>query len=100
MGMSMHVIGFKPPDETWEKMKAVWDACTAADLAPPPAVEEFFDWKKPDGSGVKIDLRGSACCEEYEACCEEYEEGGKVGFEIDLSKLPADVKVIRFYNSW
>lgn len=29
MGMSMHVVGYKPADEHWKKMKAAWDACAA-----------------------------------------------------------------------
>ena len=32
--MSTSVVGIKPPDDTWRKMKAAWDACMAADVKP------------------------------------------------------------------
>jgi hypothetical protein len=47
MGMSTHVVGFKPPDEKWRKMKAVWDACEAAGTDPPAAVSKFFEGDVP-----------------------------------------------------
>jgi hypothetical protein len=42
MSMSMHVIGFVPPDGTWAQMKAIWDACQAAGVSLPDEVEDFF----------------------------------------------------------
>ena len=93
MSMSTHVVGFKPPDDKWMKMKAVYDACATARIAPPQEVEDYFSNGPPDDSGVEVGLKGHACCKKYKAEMEE-------GFEIDIKKLPPDVTVIRFYNSY
>lgn len=94
MGMNTHVVGIRPPDEMWKKMKAARDACVAADVPIPDEVMEFFNYEEPDSAGVLIDL------EDYESCCEKWGAEGKQGFEIDLSKLPENIKLIRFFNSY
>lgn len=93
MGMSTHLLGFKPPNEKWKKMKAIYDACHAADMDVPKEVDNFFGFDTPDDAGVEVDI------EEHD-CCQEYNEDGSEGFEIDVSKLPKDVTILRFYNSW
>jgi len=93
MGMSTHVTGFRPPDEKWKKMKAVHDACVAAGTDLPKGVDEFFGWDTPDNKGVTVDLEKDECCKEYNGNAED-------GFEIDVTKLPKDVTVIRFYNAY
>ena len=89
MGMSTHVIGFRPPDEKWKAMKAVWDSCKAAGVDPPKGVNEFFDWQEPDAAGVEVKIKAR-----------EWSDDSREGYEIDVESLPKDVKVIRFYNSW
>jgi hypothetical protein len=90
MGMSTWVRGFVPPDEAWQKMKAVWDACQAAGIDPPPEVEDFFDGKPPDLAGMEVDLP----VREWNG----HEMGA--GYELEVSAIPAKVRVIRFWNSW
>jgi hypothetical protein len=87
--MSTHVIGFAPPDEQWEKMKAVWDACRLAKVPVPRDVEKFFNYETPDHQGVKIELP-----------TREWRDHGAQGFEIDVDSIPKHVKTIRFFNSW
>jgi hypothetical protein len=89
MSMSTYVRGIVPPDETWQKMKAVWETCEAAGIPVPGEVERFFGGEKPDPAGVviKIEVRP------YKADMEE-------GFEVDLAALPPHVKTIRFWNRW
>ncbi len=89
MSMSTHVIGFAPPDEQWEKMKAVWDACRLAKVPVPPDVEKFFNYEAPDDEGVKIELP-----------IREWRDDSAQGFEIDVDSIPKHVKTIRFFNSW
>ena len=89
MGMSTHVKGFVPPDETWVKMKNVYDSCKEANIVIPVEVEIFFGGKKPDENGQEIDLVEH----EYSGVSED-------GIEIHLSEVPKNVKVIRFYHSW
>lgn len=89
--MGMHVIGIRPPDGKWLKMKAVWDACVAAGVSPPAAVEEFFCERTPDPRGVIVNIRGAVT---------QYHTDAHEGFEVQIEALPADVKIIRFYNSY
>jgi hypothetical protein len=96
MGMSTHVVGFKPPDAKWRLMKAVYEACAAAGIDPPGVVTDYFGDETPDDNGVEITEEaltevGAIC-----AWSDEYSEG----YEIDVQKLPADVTIVRVFNSW
>ena len=93
MSMSTNVLGFKPTDDKWRKMKAVWDACMEANVRVPDNVGEFFEHVGPDPSGVEVELEDHDCCRGYRGNC-------KNGFEIDVKKLPKDVTIIRFWNGW
>ena len=93
MGMSTHVIGFVPPDDKWSRMKSAWDACKAAGIVPPDEVEAFFNYAPPDDRGVEIDLERSGCASEWST-------DSSNGYEIDLSRVPDNVRTIRFYNSY
>jgi hypothetical protein len=94
MSMSTHVIGFRPADEKWKKMKAVWDTCKQAGIEPPDEVDDFFGGSPPDDAGVEVDL------EDYECCSNWNDNISREGFEINLDKLPKGIKIIRFYNSY
>jgi hypothetical protein len=89
MGMSTHVIGFAPADEKWRAMKAIWDSCRAAEIPVPSEVEKFFNYEEPDERGVEVELPSTKWSDDF-----------REGFEVEVSKIPAHVKVIRFYNSW
>jgi hypothetical protein len=93
MSMSTHVYGVRPPDKKWKRMKAVYDSCEAAGVEPPEEVSEFFGYDTPDPDGVVIEL------EQHESCA-EVDEFGMNGYDVDLSKLPKDVTILRFRNSW
>ena len=56
MSMSAHVVGIRPPDEKWKKMKAVWDACTMANTSIPQEVRDFFGCEPPDKAGVVVEV--------------------------------------------
>lgn len=92
MSMSTHVVGFRPPDEKWEKMKAIWDACADAGITVPEEVEAFFNGGPPDAAGVRIELEETTAVKEWSDECGS-------GFEVDVRELPAYVTIIRFYNS-
>jgi hypothetical protein len=93
MGMSTHVVGIKPPDKKWKVMKDAWDACTAAGISVPDEILEFFGHEKPDDAGVIVEIDDTPAVSEYK-------EDGVEGFEVKVNKLPQDVTVIRFYNSY
>ena len=93
MGMSTSIFGFKPPDEKWKKMKEVRDACLEAGVMIPSEVDDFFEGESPDNAGVRVNLEEHECVSKYRGEVEE-------GFEVDVRKLPKDVVLIRFVNSW
>lgn len=92
MSMSTCVMGFRPPDEKYEQMKEIWLACKKAKVEIPEEVSDFFEDMDPDDAGIKVGL-SKECCREYSGDMEE-------GYEVDITKLPKDVKIIRFVNSW
>ena len=89
MGMSTHVIGFRPPDRKWKNMKDVWNVCEAAGINPPTEVEEFFGFETPDDNGVEVDLPTT-----------EWSDRVRQGFELNVKDIPKDITVIRFFNSY
>lgn len=91
MGMSSHVYGFIPPNDEWKKMKKVYDACQQAGINPPDAVSEFFDYEIPDPQGMKLSIQFAM---------KDYKADNESGFEVEISKLPENVKIIRFVNSY
>lgn len=95
MGMSTYVLGFKPRDEKYDRMLAVWESCRAAKVEVPDEVNEFFEGESPDPAGVKISFRDHEAVREY-----HNSEMAEEGFEVDVTKLPADVTLIRFVQSW
>jgi len=58
MSMSSHVVGFRPPDEKWKAMKAIWDACVIQCVDIAKQVTEFFGMTDgdPDPSGASVDI--------------------------------------------
>jgi hypothetical protein len=91
MSMSTSVIGFRPPDQKWMKMKAAWDACVDAGIPIPKDIDTFFGYEEPDKEGVRVDL-GDAL--------KEWSQDSTMYRDVDISKLPKDVTIIRFSNSW
>jgi hypothetical protein len=89
MGMSTHVVGFRPPDEKWKKMKKIWDSCQEAGVAVPKEVAEFFDDCEPDPAGVEVEIK-----------THPYHDESRDGYEVHLSEIPKDVTLIRFFNSY
>jgi hypothetical protein len=87
--MSTSIKGFIPPDDKWKKMKAIYDACRVAKINLPDEVEDFFDGEKPDENGQIVEIPHT-----------EYQDDYSQGIEVEIAKLPKNVKVIRFYNSW
>ncbi len=92
MSMSTHVVGFIPPDEKYKARLAAFDACEDAGVEPP--AELYHNGERPDDTGAEVEI------EDTEAVSEWTDDNGSAGFEVDLTKLPKDVKVIRFYNNW
>lgn len=88
MSMSTHVVGFHPPDEKWQKMKAIWDACESAEIDIPDEVFDFFDGE-PDEHGQTVGLPVT-----------DWRDDVDQGVELKVTDIPKNVTVIRFYNSF
>jgi hypothetical protein len=99
MGISTNVIGFRPPDEKWNAMKKVYDSCEAAGISIPNEVSTFFNDIAPDPRGVEVELPFKNKKTQV-GCVTEWKDDASEGVEVDVTKLPSDVTVIRFYNSW
>ena len=92
MSMDTHIVGFRPADERWKKMKEVWDACESAHVPIPKVVSDYFNDESPgDKPGMEVDI-GDAV--------EKWGDDGRSGYEVNIDNLPIGVGFIRFYNSW
>lgn len=88
MSMDSYVVGIVPPDDTWMKMKAIYDICLKAKVTIPKEVVDFFGGDVPDRSGVIVEIPHTI-----------FNEHG-VGYDVKVEDIPKHVKIIRFYNSW
>jgi len=93
MSDTITLSAIKPPDETWLKHKAVWDACFAVGIPIPPETMEFFDGKTPRDEGVEIFLSFLNHDPQHE-CVESTECRNGYRKLIDLTKLPKDTRYI------
>lgn len=91
MGMTMHVNGFAPPDDDWKRHKAVWDACMAARVDVPLETVKFFGHAPPDPAGVEISVKDAVS---------DFKDVYRQGLDVEISKLPPNVKIVRFYCAW
>ncbi len=104
MGHHTVVYAIRPPDaaeaDRFLKMKAVWDACNSAGVSVPAEVRDFiYDSQEPEEEAILLSI-GSLGRELrlYSRVCD-----GIIideGYEVDLDKLPAGTKVIRFVCRW
>lgn len=94
MGMSTHVVGFRRPDDKkFQKYAEIWKSCVEAGVGVPEEVFDYFDGEEPDENGVEVRIQGTEAVKLFDR---DYYDG----FEVDITKLPEDVKIIRFYNSY
>jgi hypothetical protein len=82
------------------KMKSVWDACVSAEIAAPREVQDFFQGESPDDKGVTVDFGSDLSPKAEFGVTKWRDEFTSDGFEIELAKLPKDVKILRFVCSW
>lgn len=93
MGMSSRVYGIKPADEKYKKMLEIYNLCKESKVNIPDEVVDFFDNEPPESKGVIIELKQFGCLTSYN---EEMVDG----YEIELGKIPKDIKIIRFVNCY
>ena len=90
--MDLHVVGFVPPDDKWNKMKTIYEACEEFGIQVPKEVLRFFRDGSPSDPGLAIRLSDNGPAREWRNADWE-------GYELDVADIPEDVKTIRFYRS-
>lgn len=98
MGMSTCIMGFRSEDDLkaeFDKHKPIFDLCRKSGISLPKETQEFFSGEKTDFSDFEDDLEIDLIRGKH---YEEYSEDMRYGFEVDLQKLPKEVKKLRFYN--
>jgi len=92
MGTNTRVVGYCQADETWVNMATIWRSCEKANVTIPDEVQDFFEGDDPgDEPGMEISIQDAVT---------PYSADMKEGYEIDVSKLPSNIKVVRIYNSY
>lgn len=91
MSMSLCILGLRPPDEKWQKMKTAYDSCRAAGIPIHESVLQFFDYSEPDPRGLKVGLDDIA---------KPWKGEDSEGIEIAVAEIPKEITVIRFYGAW
>lgn len=85
--LDITVVGKREADDTWARMRTVWDVCTQMGVEVPGSVLEFFNHEAPDANGVCMDLA------DYDAVSPVHRESGQ-GVVIDMDKLPSGLRWI------
>ena len=92
MGMCTYVQGLKPKTEEYEKKLQIYKLCKETNVNVPDEIEDFFDGEVCE-EGILTDIPKDAMKEYSDNYCHEY-------YEVDLTKIPSDIKKIRFVNSY
>lgn len=91
MSMSTHAVGIRPMDDRYKSMLAIYDSCRKLGISTPREVDEFFNHEVPNSNGVIVNIEDATRVWETDYC---------QGLEVDVSKLPSNVTVVRFFNSY
>jgi hypothetical protein len=92
MSMSSHVVAFRPADAKWHSMVVARASCKSAGVPVPEEIEKFFDYEDPSNKpGIELKIPEAV---------EKFSEESREGFTVDIEKLPAGVRFIRFFNSY
>ena len=93
MGMSTYVYGIKAPSARHKTMAQIRDACKALGIDEPLEVERYFENQYgTDASGERMDLPADS----YADWSAEMQNG----YQVEVAKLPPEVKYVRFVNSY
>ena len=97
MSMSTRVYGVRELEGKFAKMLAAKQACDAAELGYPAALNDYFIGEVGESAEYLTKRMSSV---NINVAVTETTSDGVDGFEVDLSKLPEGVKAIRFENSY
>ena len=80
--MDITISEITKPNEKWQKMKNVYDACVLANIPTPYEVDEFFDNEPPSNIGIKKEMKIEK---------QENSQDMTDVYLVDLSKVSKDV---------
>lgn len=100
MSMSMHVTAFRDMDGEFKRMLEIKNFCASHDVSYPKEVTDYFgDSLSPLDSDTslyedfaEIDLDSKLRRWDDDDC--------RSGYEIDVSDIPSEAKILRFYVSY
>lgn len=88
MSATIGVEGLKPKTEEYEKKLQIYKLCEELLIEPPAEIIKFFHGKMCE-DGIVTEIPSDAL--------NEYRKGCKEIIDVDLTKLPDDIKTLRFY---
>lgn len=94
MGMSTKIVAFvSSNDPIFQKHWRIWTMCRDERVSLPKETEEYFRGCDSPEDKLTVNLvKGQHYTDYHEDMVE--------GFEVDITKLPPGVQVLRFYNSF
>jgi hypothetical protein len=87
MSYILDVVGFIPPNDEYREKRKLLEELDNADLDIPDELEKFFRFDPPNDAGIPVEL-------EFTSGYDEVKNGRWL--QIDITKIPAGVKTIRF----
>jgi len=94
--MSTHIVGVRNFDKKFKKMVAVKLACEKAGIGYPQEVTDYFRFPEESVEYLESEMREVS----IDQTITRLDEDGSEVWEVELSRLPKDVKAIRFKNSY
>jgi hypothetical protein len=100
---SRFIVGVRDLEASFAKMAKIKEACDEAGIDYPEAVKDYFkegtNRKFTAGENIAL-LREEMETVDITVAISRPVGGSSDAWEIDLSKLPKDVKAVRFINSY
>lgn len=97
MSMSTHVKAFRDMDGEFARMLEAKKFCDARKLSYPKEVDEYF---QGDADLNEQSLRNQFLEVDISTAVVEWCDESSEGYEVEVTKIPKEVKTIRFFNSW
>jgi len=97
MSMSTNVQAFRDMNGEFARMLEAKKFCDERKLSYPKEVDEYF---QGDADLDEHSLREQFLEVNISSAVTEYRDDYSEGYEVEVAKLPKDVKTIRFRNSW
>ena len=97
MSMSTRVEAFRDMDGEFAKMLRAKTFCDEQHLSYPKEAQDYFG--KYAGYN-EAGLRDAFLLVDIDHLLTEYHDGSSDGFELEVARLPQEVKTLRFFNCW